>query len=225
MGNNVTIPTIVFNAIGAANQTVTNSSGTTYTVEWQKINTMANILLACVNSSGATSTTETGTPCGKLFRYTRVSVTSRPSDTLQAAVQMALFPTVEINNLYNLITATPAFTPYLSSPPNDWTIGVGYTTAALGLAVDTGTISTLDIDASGRIWFPSNAAGKAGAAYFDPASQSFNGPFNSTGLVHPQQVAIDANGFAWYNDSAAATVAGYLTSAPTTTQTCPWRIR
>ncbi len=30
MGNNVTIPTIVFNAIGAANQTVTNSSGTTY---------------------------------------------------------------------------------------------------------------------------------------------------------------------------------------------------
>ena len=132
---------------------------------------------------------------------------------------MALFPTVEINNLYNLITATPAFTPYLSSPPNDWTIGVGYTTAALGLAVDTGTISTLDIDASGRIWFPSNAAGKAGAAYFDPASQSFNGPFNSTGLVHPQQVAIDANGFAWYNDSAAATVSGYLTSAPTTTQT------
>ena len=59
MGNNVTVPTIVFNAIGAANQTVTNPSGTTYTVEWQKINTIANILLACVNSSGATSTTET----------------------------------------------------------------------------------------------------------------------------------------------------------------------
>ena len=44
MGNSVTIPTIVFNAIGAANQTVTNGSGTTYTVEWQKINTIANIL-------------------------------------------------------------------------------------------------------------------------------------------------------------------------------------
>ena len=219
MGNNVTIPTIVFNAIGAANQTVANASGTTYTVEWQKINTIANILSNCVNSSGSTSTTETRTTCGKLFRYTRVSATSRPSDTLQAAVQMALFPSVEINNLYNLITSTPQFSPYLSAPPNDWTIGVGYTTAALGLAVDTGTISTLDIDASGRIWFPSNAAGKAGAAYFDPASQSFNGPFNSTGLVHPQQVAIDANGFAWYNDSAAATVAGYLTTAPMTTET------
>ncbi len=160
MGNSVTIPTIVFNAIGAANQTVTNASGTTYTVEWQKINTMANILVACVNSSGSTSTSETRTVCGKLFRYTRVSATSRPSDTLQAAVQMALFPTVEINNLYNLITSTPVFSPFLSNPPNDWTIGVGYTTAALGLAVDTGTISTLDIDASGRVWFPSNAAGR-----------------------------------------------------------------
>ncbi len=188
-------------------------------VEAQKINTIANILVACVNSAGARNTTEVVTTCGKLFRYTRVSVTSRPSDTLQAAVQMALFPTVQINNLYNLITSTPVFSPFLASPPNDWTIGVSYTTAALGLGVDTGTVSTLDIDASGKVWFPSNAAGKVGAAYFDPASQSFNGPFNTTGLVHPQQVAIDANGFAWYNDSAAATVSGYLTSAPTTTQT------
>jgi hypothetical protein len=85
--------------------------------------------------------------------------------------------------------------------------------------VDTGTLSTLDIDAAGRVWFPTNAAGQAGAAYFDPTSQSFNGPFNSTGLVHPQQVAIDANGYAWYNDSSATTVPGYLTSAPMTTQT------
>jgi hypothetical protein len=96
---------------------------------------------------------------------------------------------------------------------------VGFTSSGVGLAVDTGTVSTLDIDASGRIWFPSNAAGQAGAAYFDPVGQSFNGPFNSTSLVHPQQVAIDANGFAWYNDSAATTVAGYMISAPMTTQT------
>jgi hypothetical protein len=132
---------------------------------------------------------------------------------------MALFPTTQVNNLYGLVSAQAPFKPQLTSAPNDWTIGVGYTSPAIGLAVDTGTLSTLDIDASGRIWFPSNASGKAGAAYFDPASQSFNGPFNSTGLVHPQQVAIDANGYAWYNDSAAGTVPGYLSTAPMTTQT------
>ena len=218
MGNNVTIPTIVFNAIGAANQTVTNASGTTYTVEWQKINTMANILLACVNTSGATSSSETSTPCGRLFNFTANEASPRPSDTLQAAVQMALHPISEVTNLYNLINTTPAFTPYLTEPPNDWTIGVAYTNSSVALAVDTGTLSTLDIDASGRVWLPSSAEGKAGAAYFDPASQSFNGPFNSTGLVHPQQVVIDANGYAWYNDNVTPTVAGYLISAPTTTQ-------
>jgi hypothetical protein len=219
VGNNVTIPTIVFNAIGQANQTGTNASGTTYTVEWQKINTIANILLSCINSSGSTSTTEIRTPCGRLFRYTRVSSDLRPSDTLQAAVQMALHPSLELANLFNLASATSQFTPSLTSVPNDWTIGVSFSTPSLGLAVDTGTQGTLDIDASGKIWFPSNAAAKAGAAYFDPVSQSFDGPFNSTGLVHPQQVAIDANGYAWFNDSATSTVAGYLVAAPATTQT------
>jgi hypothetical protein len=213
MGSEVTLPTIVSNALGQPNQ-----SGNGYTVEWQKINSIANTLAACINSSGSTSSSETRTPCGKLFNWTSNGATTRPSDTLQAAVQMALFPTTQVNNLFNLQTPQAPFAG-LPTPPNDWTIGVGYTSSAVGLAVDTGTLSTLDIDASGRIWFPSNAAGKAGAAYFDPVGQSFNGPFNSTSLVHPQQVAIDANGFAWYNDSAATTVAGYMISAPMTTQT------
>ena len=217
MGNNVTIPTIVFNAIGAANQTVTNASGTTYTVEWQKINTIANILVACVNTNGSTAA---GSKCGTLFTDTQDGAAARPADTLQAAVQMALHPVTNVTALYNLITTTPAFVPQLTSAPHDWTIGVSYTTSALGLGVNAGTLSTLDIDTNGRVWFPSNAAGKIGAAYFDPASLSFNGPFNSTTLAHPQQVAIDANGYAWYNDSATGTgtVAGYLTTAPSMTQ-------
>ena len=136
-----------------------------------------------MNSSGSTSSTETQTPCGKLFNWTANGAATRPSDTLQAAVQMALFPTTQVNNLYNSITGQAPVYPDLSSAPNDWTIGVAYTSSGVGLAVDTGTVSTLDIDTSGRIWFPSNAAGKAGAAYFDPVSQSFNGPFNSTGLL------------------------------------------
>jgi len=213
MGNNVTIPAIVSNSTGTANQ---GSGGAT--VEFQKINTIANLLAECINSSGSTSTSETRTQCGKLFNFTANGAAVRPSDTLQAAVQTALFPASKVSQLYNLIGGNAPFLPQLTIAPNDWTIGVSYTSTNLGLAVDTGTLSTLDIDSAGRIWFPSNAAGQVGAAYFDPASQSFNGPFNSTSLVHPQQVAIDANGYAWYNDSSAATVPGYLTTAPMTTQ-------
>ena len=59
MGNNVTIPTIVNNPTGSA-----TLSRTGFTSESQKINTIANILAACINSSGSTSTSETKTPCG-----------------------------------------------------------------------------------------------------------------------------------------------------------------
>ena len=213
LASNVTIPVVVDNAVGAPPQ---NYPG--YTVEATKINTIANILAACLNTSGSTSTTETKTPCGKLFNWTKNGMTVRPSDTLQAAVMMALYPNTQVTNLYNSITAQAPFLPYLTSQPNDWSIGISYTTSSLGLAVDAGTTSTLDIDSSGRIWFPSNASGQAGAAYFDPASRTFNGPFNTTSLGHPQQVAIDANGYAWYNDSTTSTVAGYLTTTPAMTE-------
>jgi hypothetical protein len=212
-GNSVTIPGIVSNAVGAPNQ---NHTG--YVVEAAKINTIANILGACINSSGARNTTENQTNCGKLFHYTQNGAAVRPSDTLQAAVEMALHPTVQVTNLYNLIPGTPAFGNFLTAQPNDWTIGVSYTSSAAGLAVDTGTTSTLDIDSEGKIWFPSSASGQAGAAYFDQASATFFGPFNSTSLVHPQEVAIDANGYAWYNDSSNSAVSGYLSTAPMTTQ-------
>jgi len=217
-GGNVTIPAIISNAVGAPNMSGTTSDGTAYTVEGQKINAIANVLAACINSSGSTSTTETRTTCGKLFNFTANGSTPRPSDTLQAAVQMALFPTSRVSNIFNLITPQAPFAPSLTAAPNDWTIGVSYTTTKMGLAVDPGTTSTLDIDSSGRIWFPSNASGQIGAAYFDSTGRTFSGPFNTTSLTHPQQVAIDANGYAWYNDSASATVSGYLTTAPMTTQ-------
>jgi hypothetical protein len=209
MGNNVTIPAIVNNQNG-----VVNPNRTGFTVEGPKINTIANILAECINSAGSTSSTETRTPCGKLFNLTQNGGATRPSDTLQAAVQMALFPTSMVQQLFNTITAQAPFVPSLMIAPNDWSIGVSYTSSAVALAVDTGTVSTLDIDGSGRIWFPSASPGGAGAAYFDPASQTFNGPFNSTGLVHPQQIAIDASGVAWLNDSSNSDLSGYMTSSP-----------
>jgi hypothetical protein len=212
LGNNFTIPAIVSNPSGSVIQPPAG-----VTIDSAKIISIANVLAACINTSGSTSSTETRTTCGKLFHYTQNGAGIRPSDTLQAAVQMALYPDTDISQIFSLITPTPAFSGGLTGQPNDWTIGVSYSSSALGLAVDTGTASTLDIDSSNNIWFPSNLPGSAGAAYFDQASRTFNGPFNSTGLVHPQQVAIDAESFVWLNDSAAVNISGYLTTTPSTT--------
>lgn len=210
MAINYTIPAIVETPIGGPPQ-----PGPGVTLESSKIFTIADVLAACINSvptkAGAFTT------CAKLYTDTTPSGGTAPTDTLQAAVEMALNPSLNVAKLYALIGTTPPF-PDLAAAPNDWTIGISYTTASLGLAVDTGTTSTLDIDSSGRIWFPSNLSTATGVAYFDQTTRTFSGPFNSTGLVHPQQVAIDANGYVWANDSASATIAGYLTTSPSVTE-------
>ncbi len=186
-------------------------------IESAKIYTIANILAACVNTIGTTSPTDIRSTCGKLFRYTTPSGGgTRPSDTLQAAVQMALYPAQNVNNLFALAPATPAFAGGLTATPNDWTIGMSFTAPNLGLAVDSGSVSTIDIDTSGRIWFPSNAASATGVAYFDPATEAFTGPYNGTSMVHPQQVAIDGYGSAWLNDNQSAVVSSYNTASPNT---------
>jgi hypothetical protein len=222
LGNSSTIPALVNTASGQP-----NASTSTVTVEASKIITIANILAACVNTSG---TTRNGDPCQILFKNTTIGSTA-PNDTLQAAVEMALSEysisgpgggdTGPTTNLWALQTSTPAFSGGLTSQPNDFTIGISYTSSAFGLGITNGGVaSTLDIDSSNRIWFPSNATGKVGAGYFDQTSRTFNGPYNSltSPLLFPDQVAIDQSGYAWYNDIGSSNIDGFLSTSPTTVQ-------
>jgi hypothetical protein len=83
----------------------------------------------------------------------------------------------------------------LTSVPQDFSIGISYTTSNASLAVPTDAVSTLDIDASGDVWFPSNGPGQTGLVEFFPAgSTGFYGPYNGTAMVNPTQVAIDNAG-------------------------------
>jgi hypothetical protein len=210
----ITLPQIVNNQIGIANSNVNGSPNSV--VEAAKIYTIANIIGACVNTTGPTSNTETTSVCGQLFGYTKDYSNVRPSDTLQAAVQMALYPAANVKNLYNLIPPIGfAFGGYLTSVPQDFSIGVSYTTSNASLAVPTNAIATLDIDASGNVWFPSNGSGQVGLMQFYSAgSTAFNGPYNSSGLVNPTQVAIDNAGYAWLSDTGSSVVSGYNVNTP-----------
>ena len=49
--------------------------------------------------------------------------------------------------------------------------------------------------------------------YFDPGSGSFSSVFSS-GLVHPQQVAIDIDGEVWADDMSSPNIAGYPAANP-----------
>jgi hypothetical protein len=212
LGNSYTNPALVNLASGRP-----NASTSTVTIESAKIITIANILAACVNTNGGTKNSD---PCPELFKYTTNNSLTVPADTLQAAVQIALNPSQDTSNgnLIGLIPSSPAFSGGLTTTPNDWTIGISYTSPAFGLGVDSDTTSTLDIDSSGRIWFPSNLSGVTGAGYFDQTSRTFNGPYNGTSMAHPQQVAIDQTGYVWYSDTQTTRVTSYLSTSPATTQ-------
>jgi len=206
LSNQYTIPTLIDIPTGTVNPNTPS-----ITIEAAKIYSIADTLAACVNDAAGFAN------CGTLYTNTTPSGGAAPTDTLQAAVQMALNPSQNVPTLYGLATGTPPFIG-LSAAPNDWTIGVSYTTSTLGLGITgtatSATSASIDIDALGKIWIPTNLGGSTsknlnGVAYFDPATATFNGPYLTGHFTQPQYVAIDSTGYAWLTDQASTTI-GYV---------------
>ncbi len=187
-----------------------NTSAQTF--EGAKLITLGNILGACVNSAGP------GSPsCSALFSYSTPPSGNPPTNTLEAAIDVAQNPAQNVPYIYALQpqSGAAAFTGGLTSAPADWTLSASYTSSSFGLGVNTFTASTIDIDSTGRVWFPSNGVNTAGVGYFDPGSGAFS-PLFQASLRRPQEVAIDVDDYVWANDTASATVAGFPASSPST---------
>jgi len=144
-----------------------NNANGTASVEYWTVNTVANILAACVNTPlTSVATAGDGSPCGTLYQYTTPSGKTAPADTFQAALYMALYPgdanllsgTLPGQNLANLITGTPPFQPYVFPDGTqnfiyDWTIGISYTPVVPATATKLIDIPyTLAADSVGNIW-------------------------------------------------------------------------
>src|SRR5208282_4585405 len=82
----------------------------------ERLNTIGNILAACVESAGPASG-----PCSTLLTNTGSSTT-----TLQAAHVMAINPTANVAALFQIQSNSPPFTPALSSAPGDWTLALNF---------------------------------------------------------------------------------------------------
>ncbi len=142
------------NAFGTVNRLVDFSTGTAQTgittaMEPQaRLNTLANILAACVNSTGGTA--GDGSNCGTLFKaLTPTSTGTAPTDTLQAILNLARNqgPSATVSaSLFGLSSAKAPFQPSLSAVPNDWTLPI--TLSAGGIDGPTG----LGVDAAGNVW-------------------------------------------------------------------------
>lgn len=149
------------------------------------INTLANIMAACVNTNGSSGA------CPALFAAATPSGGSAASDTLAAMLDIALNPGHNVSTLYG-IASTADFKPTLAGAPNDWTISIEYTGGGLNYG------QLLAVDGKGNVWVP-NAIDPGTLSEFGPtgAPLSSSAGFTGGGLSYPQCVAIDASGNAW----------------------------
>jgi hypothetical protein len=120
------------------------------TVPQKQINTLADMLAACINTTSSASLT-----CTMLFNSARESGTTgaKPTNTAQAIFNIAGNPgTVDIATLMTLPVATAPFQPTLdtTTTPADLTMQVVYS----GKGLTSPFVPS--IDKSGNVWVPNN---------------------------------------------------------------------
>ena len=209
------------------NAAATNTSGgpfyvsgvtVTATPESAKLNTVANILSACVNQVSSTSANNCSTLFTNAVPPTAVH-TSQPTvtfptatDTLQAALYMFLNPSdsspANLTALYNLSSATPPFQPNLASAPTDWTIAILYLSNS---ACDTPSNNSnflsgpsgLAVDANGNIWISNTQSNNSALSEISsvgvPTScLTFGAPIAAGTRSN---TTVDDAGNIWYGDT------------------------
>jgi hypothetical protein len=112
------------------------------TIPVPEIYTLANILASCINTDGSTDSTM---PCGKLFTVVTPMGASAPTETVGAALDIALHPDSNgsvfgsMSPLFQLVSSTGPFQPTLTTAPNDWTVAANFATGGSttnGVAID-----------------------------------------------------------------------------------------
>jgi DNA-binding beta-propeller fold protein YncE len=206
IGSSSTNATGIQLAFQAAEQVVNTSSGIIggatlpagATLPTQELNSLADILGQCINSSGGTE--GDGSNCGKLFQDApNTAGTSYPTDTITAALNIAQNPARNVSTLFNLVPPTPEFESVLTSAPTAWTVAIQYTGGGLNAP------TAIAADQSGNIWV-ANSGASSGDYYvseFNNLGSSLLGTGTSVGTGAPTGLAIDPNGNAWITVSSA----------------------
>jgi len=216
---------VTFNYLNGANTpggvNVTNIT-VRVTPNTAKLNTIADILSACVNQPVAS-----GSSCSTLFASAVPPLAARTSqptatfpaatDTLQAALYMAINPTntttANRTALYNLIPASGSpYQPTITSVPTDWTVGVTFTSNDV-CAGGTNFIASpkdINVDVVGNIWFANQGSLSAVTSNGAPLTcVVYNGTSLAGGVV-------DIAGGIWYGDNSSNMIYRYDPSTQST---------
>jgi hypothetical protein len=197
-----------------------------------EVNTLGNILAACVNSAGPGSTS-----CSTLFSNAESGGTTgtAPTDTATAAINIAHNPVAAVGALWGLSSSYPQFSPTLTAQPNDFTVSIFYGDPQL---YDEG--GPFAVDASDNIWVAATSVFKFNGQAYDFTggtgwsgfygynlaidvsgnalvintsavgkynnSGTLTGNYSSVVLSNPTSIAMDASSNAWIGNSGAGNV-------------------
>lgn len=184
----------------ATGRALTVTPGGNGVVPQTTINTLANILSACINSTGPGST-----GCSTLLSNTTNGGTA-PTDTASSAINIAHHPGTNIASLYALPPASPPFVPALTAQPNDFTIGLVFSDANLNGP------NYIAIDAVGNAWV-TNLGTSTLTKYSNMGVPVVGSPFTGNGLASPGNHAIDDAGNVWVPNTAGTTGVSKFTSS------------
>jgi streptogramin lyase len=175
------VPNLVDIATGNARLQSVQGNGD---VPQAEINSLANLLVNCVNSDGTAG-------CAQLFSNAPDSTGAEPTDTVIATLNIAHNPGANPAALYAASQLTAPFQPTLTAAPNDWTLALTfYADSMVGPYFPA-------IDSTGNIWIPGYANNTL--TEFDTTGKNLSGEtgFTGGGLNLPYSIAIDAIDNAW----------------------------
>ncbi|MDE1156593.1 MAG: hypothetical protein PW735_12805 [Acidobacteriaceae bacterium] len=210
------------NGTGQAKSTTGAGNGL---VPQSEINTLANILSSCVNSTGDTSTTDSN--CSTLFTNTTstgLSTGTQPTDTFTAAMNIAHNPAANIDNLCNLQPGIGApYAPVLSCSssalPNDFTVSIRYPEAGGSSLTDLAVDSTGDVFVTSSGGYLAHYA--AGSGYTE-TRQTLGGSLNSVAIgTNAIYVSDSSDNQIYVTSSSASTPTVFSTKNPSATATTP----
>ena len=156
------------------------------TIPIAKINTLADILSACVEQSSAGA-------CSTLFAAATPAGGSAPGNTLDAAVDLARNPALSPATLFALAGSSSPFQPILAAAPPDWMLALTFTGGGLN------TPTAIGVDASGNLWVANYfSAVTELASSGTPLSPAAG--FTGGGLNESFGLAVNQDGNVWVTD-------------------------
>jgi len=168
-------------ATAPANATMPNS----------QITTVADVIAACVNAATG------GGACPTLFAKALNGSGGQPSNTLDAALNIAHYPGQNVGPLFNLIPTVQPFNIGNANTPTDFTLPIKLTGGSLSAPYG------IAIDASGDAWVTSETG--TAVSEFSPTGAQLSAGVAAT-LSGAQGITIDPSGNIWVANTGANNV-------------------